>query len=108
MRRITVFLIMILALVCGQVYGGDGHDHANELSQEQIQEKASSYVATIVEKGKLAASWNGIPPGKAIETAEHEWLVSFHNPHEKDLDKQTLYLFLSLSGEYRAANFTGK
>ena len=37
-----------------------------------------------------------------------EWVVSYKNHAVEDKSKQTLYVFLSVTGEYLAANFTGK
>jgi len=37
-----------------------------------------------------------------------EWVVSFENSHIKDTKKQTLYIFVSLSGKITGANFIGK
>lgn len=108
MRKITYYLMMFFVLAVTTAYAGDGHNHDNELSQNQIQEKASGFVARIVEKGQLDASWTQIKPKQAQETSNHEWLVSFVNPEIKDHNKQTLYIFMTLSGKYIAANFTGQ
>ena len=37
-----------------------------------------------------------------------EWKLTFKNPAEKDATKQTLYMFYTLTGNFIAANFTGK
>ncbi len=37
-----------------------------------------------------------------------EWLVIFNNENITDEEKQTLYVFLTISGEYIAVNYTGK
>jgi len=37
-----------------------------------------------------------------------EWKVSFGNPTAADPSKSTLYVFLSLPGNYIASNFTGR
>ncbi len=100
--------MILFALTATTVHAGAGHDHAVELTQTQVLEKASGFVASIVEKGKLDDSWTEIKPQDPKENSRHEWVVAFFNPAEKDNDKQTLYMFLTMSGEYIAANFTGK
>jgi hypothetical protein len=37
-----------------------------------------------------------------------EWVVSFTNPKVQDVAKQTLYVFVSLTGEITGANYSGK
>lgn len=37
-----------------------------------------------------------------------EWVVVFVNDKIADTDKQKLYVFLTLGGDYIAANYTGK
>jgi len=65
----------------------------------------------LIKKGKIDASWAGVKldqseivDGKKTK----EWKLTFKNPVEKDAAKQTLYMFYSLSGNFLAANFTGK
>ncbi len=87
---------------------GHGHDHAADLSQGRVIEKASGYVAKLVDKGNLDASWQGVSPAEVKENDAHEWVVTFFNPDIEDPEKQTLYMFLTMSGKYIAANFTGK
>jgi hypothetical protein len=108
MRNLAFCLILLFALTATTAHAGAGHEHAVELSQSQVLEKASAFVARIVEKGQLEESWKEVKPQKAKENSRHEWVVVFSNPEIKDRKKQTLYMFLTLSGEYIAANFTGK
>ena len=37
-----------------------------------------------------------------------EWVVSFANPKIQDVAKQTLYVFVSLTGEITGSNYSGK
>jgi len=87
---------------------GHGHDHDMEISKDQVIEKASGYVDKLIKKGKLDASWEQIAPMGVKENDAHEWVVTYSNPEIEDSEKQTLYMFLTLSGKYIAANFTGK
>lgn len=108
MRNFAFCLMMLFALTATTTHAGTGHDHATELSQNQILKKASGLVARIVEKGQLEESWRQVKPQEPKKNSGHEWVVVFFNPKIKDSEKQTLYMFLTLSGEYVAANFTGK
>ena len=117
MKKIIFCLVVLLAFTAIPAFAGGGHGHGGhddhghghdaELSKTQIAEKASGYVAKLIEKGKLDASWQGISPAEAKENDHHEWVVTFSNPSIEDPEKQTLYMFLSPSGQYIAANFTG-
>ena len=117
MKKIIFCLMVLTAFTAipafgagGHGHGGyadHGHDHHTALSETQIIEKASGYVAKLVEKGKLDPSWQGISPTEAKENDHHEWVVTFYNSKVEDPEKQTLYMFLSPSGKYIAANFTG-
>ena len=119
MKRIIFCLMVLTAFTAIPAFGagdhghgghddhGHGHDQPADLSEAKIIEKASGYVARMVEKGKLDASWRGISPTEARENDHHEWMVTFNNPKEEDPEKQTLYMFLTPSGKYIAANFTG-
>lgn len=117
MRKIVFCLVVLIALIATPAFGAGGHDDhsghnhgpaAVELNQSQIQEKASGFVASLVEKGKLDASWAQMKPQEAKANSGHEWVVTFFNTEIKEPEKQTLYMFLTLSGEYVAANFSGK
>lgn len=60
---------------------------------------------------KLIISWKDTAVAKTEKKKfgkQLEWVVSFNNKSIKEADKQTLYIFLSLGGEYLAANYTGK
>ena len=123
MKKIIFCLLILVAFTSVPALAESGHDHSGHdhcsheghdhgdvmaLNQNQVMEKASGYVARLVEKGKLDTSWETITPQEAKENDAHEWVVTFSNPEIKDPEKQTLYMFLTLSGKYIAANFTGQ
>ncbi|MDH5324698.1 MAG: DUF6488 family protein [Gammaproteobacteria bacterium] len=90
----------------------DGHGHAHgPVSQDQAEKAAFSQIKRLVKKGKIDASWNQAKLAKAEKRKfgkKLEWVISFNNDKIKDSGKKTLYVFLSLSGEYVAANYSGK
>ena len=112
MRRIIIYLVVLLAISVTGAYAGSGHSHGpkTEITESQASEQATKLVASIVEKGKLNASWNQVQPAKVQKkTLKNglEWVITFTNPKEKDPTKQTLYVFFSLYGQYLGANHTG-
>lgn len=124
MKRIIFCLIIVISFTALPVFAAEdcghdhdahaGHDHgqsidhAMEISKDQVIEKASGYVDKLIDKGKLDASWQQIAPMEVKENDDHEWVVTYSNLQIEDSEKQTLYMFLTLSGKYIAANFTGK
>ena len=115
--RLTILLLgFILSFSTFSVLAGSGHDHGHShsttpVSQEQAQKRATEIVASYVDKDKLEKSWASIEASsieKITVQGKPEWKVVFRNKDIQEADKQTLYVFLTLSGEYIAANFTGK
>lgn len=97
-------------LATGSIFAHGGHDH-EPMDQAKAISKAKVVVSQMVKKGKLEESWKTVKSVKASKKAfkeGDEWLISFENKTVKDSSKSTLYVFLTLSGEYLAANFTGK
>lgn len=92
--------------------GGGCHFHGHAPVKEALVVGcASDYKDSLASKGKIDAAWKSVKLDKA-ETVEgktmKEWKLTFKNPAEKDATKQTLYMFYTLTGNFIAANFTGK
>jgi hypothetical protein len=107
-------LIATLAFAPAAFAGGGGacHFHGNAPVKESVLVGcASAYKDGLVSNGKIDPSWKSVKLDKA-ETVEgknmKEWKFTFKNPAEKDASKQTLYMFYTLTGNFIAANFTGK
>ena len=113
MRRIIICLVVLLAFSVTGAYAGSGHSHSpktDEITESQASEQAAKIVSDIVKKGKLDASWTQAQPAavqKKTFKNGPEWVITFNNTREKDPQKQTLYVFLSLYGDYLGANHTG-
>lgn len=112
MRKIFVCLLTLFAFSGTLAYAGAGHSHApaKPVSEAQALEKATRVVKSFVEKGKIDPSWGQVAPTAAAQKKSKtglEWLITFDNPKVEDKAKQTLYVFLNLSGEYIAANYSG-
>jgi len=59
---------------------------------------------------RLHKSWSGIKAAEATQKdfgSGQEWVVTFKNP-KAEANKQTVYVFYTLTGTYMATNFTGQ
>ena len=74
------------------------------------QAKAQNVLGTLIERKIVGQNWRGVAPTKA-ETREKsgskEWIVTFRNDREPVRAKRTLYVLLTETGDYKAANHTG-
>ena len=121
MKSLFIILTFVLSssILAGPGGGhshGHSHDHSKKaISQEQAKILGKKEIAKLVKKGKLDASWN-----KANFTYSEkkkfgkrtEWVLSYENKKGvkgvKGVKGKKLYVFLTLSGKFIAANFTGK
>lgn len=90
------------------------HDHKHEAKRPEIDEQAAKdrakeEVARLVAKKKVDESWKALDV-KTVEKKSRkkswEWLATFEN--DAAPKNKILYVFLKPSGEFVAANFTGK
>ena len=114
MRRFIVCLLTALAFSTTSTYAGPGsdlsHTHATPATKEKVLKNALSAVAAIVKKNKIEASWAEVKHSEAKKKMfKHgqEWVVTFDNPKVSNQKKKTLYVFISLDGQYLGANFSG-
>ncbi|MCK4707806.1 MAG: hypothetical protein KAU21_04255 [Gammaproteobacteria bacterium] len=113
MRIQTVILSITLFLFPLSTLAGSGHDHGHShapVTQLQADKVASDIVLQLAEESKIDASWKTVQINKSLKKKfgnNLEWVISFKNENISDPAKQTLYIFLTLSGEYLAANYTG-
>jgi len=116
MKLKTLLLGFTLGLFSMMAVAGGGHNHGHGYSHSPVNQKAANAIATkvfesFIKQKKLDESWASI----AISSSEkktfngrQEWVVSFVNEKVTDAKKRKLYVFLTLSGDYIAANYTGK
>ena len=114
MRKFMVCLLTALALLATSAFAGPGHGHSHgpvtPATEEQVIKNASDVVAALIQKGKIDASWKDIKPTdtkKKKTPYDPEWVVTFNNSKIAEKEKKTLYVFLSLDGQYLGANFSG-
>jgi hypothetical protein len=115
MKKIAYLLTFIatIAFAPAAFAGGGGcHFHGDTPVKETILvDCASKHKDNLIKKGKIDASWAGVKMDQSemVDSKKtKEWKLTFKNPAEKDAAKQTLYMFYSVSGNFLAANFTGK
>ena len=104
-------LVSSLTLVESSYAHSDGHPPEKEVKIEVVKENASKGVEMLIKREKLVDSWKKatlLGAEKKKFSGHAEWVVTLENKLIKDEKKQKLYVFLSLSGEFLAANFTGK
>ena len=109
-------LFMSLFTLSGMAGNGHDHGHGHGHSHTQIDQatatiNATKIVAALANRNKLDKSWESITASsteKQVYEGAQEWLVIFVNDKIKDPARQKLYIFLTLGGDYIAANFTGK
>ena len=131
---ITLAVLSTITLYAGSDHphvenGHEGHDHAqkenkheghghshrydhlkNEVSKETVEKAAVQEVQKLVAEKKIPKSWKHVPISKIGKTHygdTNDWVVGFDNMKIKNKARQTLYIFVSVRGEIRGANYTG-
>lgn len=118
-RAMLLSLAVSLLAARGAVAHPD-HDHphppkkaapsAPAITEDAAKTRAGEELARLVSVKKIDPSWKDAGRLGAIKKAgdakKWEWLVTFDNDTVKE--NKRLYVFLKPSGEFVAANFTGK
>ncbi|MFT6121647.1 MAG: hypothetical protein ACJASG_000164 [Oleiphilaceae bacterium] len=110
--NITLSLFLLLTTT---VFAGSGHNHGHGQShtpatKAEAEKTATESVTKMVERKTIDSSWKSISVHKSEQkefSGKKEWVVIFKNKKINDQEKQILYIFLSLEGQYLAANYTG-
>lgn len=116
MKLNTLLLSLTLSLFSMLAIAGGGHDHGHGHSHEPVNQSAANTNATkilnsFVKQKTIDKSWTSASVSsseKKLFNGKQEWVVSFLNEKIADTKKRKLYIFLTLSGNYIAANYTGK
>ena len=116
MKTLTRIIILSSLIFGAPVMAGTGHDHGHShsyspVNQEKASANATEIVAALVKRNKLTESWTSVKVAsveKITVQGNPEWVVVFEDKNITDAKKQKLYVFLTLGGDYIAANFTGK
>jgi Family of unknown function (DUF6488) len=115
MKQFTLALFFSMLFFVTPALAGSGHSHGPAkvqapVSGEVAANRALEAVKELASAGKIDASWAEIKESKVEQKTFNngpEWVVMYKNQEINDAAKQTLYVFLTLSGKYIAANFTG-
>lgn len=105
------FILITLSLTSLSFAGpGGGHSHGHSQSAPDIKKERTgvigrTHIQRLVKAKKLDASWMKSKFDKS-EMKKSEWVVTFIN--EQGVKGKKLYIFLKKSGEFVAANFSGK
>ena len=116
MKTLPIALVLSSLLFCAPAIGGSDHDHGHSHAQAPVdkatvEKNSVNVINELIENKKLDKSWALIAVSSSEKKAINggtEWLVTFVNKKITDTEKQKLYIFLTLDGEYIAANYTGK
>ena len=112
----TLLFSLMLGIFSITVNAGGGHEHGHGHSHDPVDQKkansiATKIVASFIKQKTLDKSWVSISVNSTEKkefNGQQEWVVMFVNEKVTDEKKRKLYVFLKLSGEYIAANYTGK
>ncbi|EDZ62005.1 hypothetical protein SMGD1_0074 [Sulfurimonas gotlandica GD1] len=120
MKTLIKATAVTLALSFTTLYAGSGHSHDGEhghshaqakVSQSVVKKQANQGLTRLIQSGKVEKSWSNIPIKDMNKKQFHhnmEWVVSYENKKITNKTEQTLYIFVSLTGEITGANYTGK
>lgn len=112
MKLLLTLITFILTTVCLAGPGGGhkhGHGHSKKaapaISKEKTGELGRFHIERLIKAKKLGSTWKQSKFDKS-EMKKNEWVVTFKN--DKSTKGKMLYIFLKKTGEFVAANFTGK
>jgi|GEM_PF-872799 len=91
-------------------HGGHGHSHDAEaaINEDQAKARSKEEIDRLILKKKLDTSWSKaefVSAEKKAIKGKEEWLIVYKNA---TTEKKDLFVFLSASGKFVAANHTGK
>lgn len=106
-------LLLVAAFIFSTtIFAGPGHGHSHgesKISKEKSLEVGKLQIQRLIKDGKLPSSWSKAKHSSTERKTfkdRDEWVVVFKNKDDEKNEK--LYIFLTLSGDFVAANFTGK
>ena len=116
MKFKTLLLGFFLGLASSTVMAGSGHDNGHGHSHGPVDQdtailKATKIVKNLVSRNTIEKSWNDTKLSlieKKVFNGKTEWVTVFINNKVADVKKRKLYVFLTVGGDYIAANYTGK
>lgn len=109
----ALFLAIALTFsAASSAFAHPEHDMVEEENPRLLALHSASYVVgRMIERNAIPASWANIEPTSALlrqRNGADEWVVTFQNNAIADPAQRTLYVMLTYSGVYIAANYTGQ
>ena len=94
----------------GHSHGGHSHSHGVEkaIGEDKVKARSQEEITRLIQKGKLDAGWSKaefVSAEKKDAKGKVEWLVTYKSDAS---EKKNLFIFLTPSGKFVAANHTGK
>ena len=117
MKTLKRFIVLgVLLCICQNGYAyrglyGHGHSLDRPIIKEEARDIASRIMLKLIEKGIIPMSWGRSKPSRVEQkyfNEKTEWIITFQNTHIRNPVKQKIYIFVSPTGEYIAANHTGR
>jgi len=108
MKNIIKKLLITLLLGLTPAFASGGHSH--DASEYVIENNAKYELGKLIKKGKFNNSWKEAKKVKMIKQGlpfNKEWVVGFKNNTVADVNKQTVYIYLTTYGKYKGANYKG-
>ena len=104
----------ILGLFSINAFAGSNRDHGHSHSHAPVNHatantNAAKIVSALVKRNKLDNTWASISTSsveKKLFQGKQGWVDV--NDKITDSDKRTLYIYLTLGGDYIAVNYTGE
>jgi len=105
----TIFFSLFLMVTANVAMAGAGHSHG-PITQEMAVERAERVASALVDRGIIPVTWKNRElqsVSKVRRNGGQAWQARFDATSEKSKEK-SLYLFMSLGGNFMDANYTGK
>jgi len=109
--KITLLVILNLFVMTAMAQSGGGHYHGPRISEAEAKIAAKGIVNKLIDENKIDRSWALTEPDSSSQRTfdgHLEWVVTFRNDMIEDETRRTLYIFLTLGGEYTGSNYTGQ
>lgn len=109
-----IIICIGLIVSCWSLLAGPGHGHSHShghshtkrtVTREKTIDIGKSHIKRLIKENKIDASWEKATH-HSTERVSNEWKVIFDN--QNGVKGKKLYFFLKLTGDFVAANFTGK
>ena len=109
--KLSLLFAFLLTSTPSLMAHSNHHHSKSEIKDDKVPYMAKVYIKKLIEKKKLDPSWEKAEVKSHVKKKykkRWEWVVIAENSKSQDPKKRILYLFISIYGDYIAANFTGK